>query len=143
MKYICLIRVRGIVGVTAPREETLSRLRLRRKYACVVLTNPKDSLLGMLTKVEHDVAYGEISKEMFEKLVEKRGQVLDKAKKKHSPKEIVEALEKGKRYEELKMKGFFRLHSPRGGVKSTKLIYPAGILGNNKDYMTKLVEKML
>lgn len=132
-----------MVGVNQKRTETLSRLRLRRKYACVVLVNPTSVDKGMLKRVRHDVAYGEISNETFEKLIEKRGQLVDKKKKAHSPAEVVEGLGKGKKLQDFNLKGFFRLHSPRGGVKSTKLIYPAGILGDNKDYITKLVEKML
>lgn len=42
-----------------------------------------------------------------------------------------------------KLKGKQGLHPPRGGFKkSTKLEYPKGILGKNKD-INKLIERML
>ncbi|MGC9309895.1 MAG: uL30 family ribosomal protein [Candidatus Nanoarchaeia archaeon] len=42
-----------------------------------------------------------------------------------------------------KLKGKKGLHPPRGGFKkSTKLEYPKGILGKNKD-INKLIERML
>ena len=65
------------------------------------------------------ISYGEISEDMYKKLVEKRS----------------------KKDKEGNMKPFFRLHPPRGGAK-TKLHYPKGILGENKD-MEKLLERML
>jgi hypothetical protein len=40
------------------------------------------------------------------------------------------------------LKGFFRLHPPRKGIKS-KLQYPKGVLGDNKESINKLIERML
>jgi len=54
---IAIIRIRGKVGVARDVEETLNRLRLRRKYACVVVREKKE-ILGMLKKVKNYVAYG-------------------------------------------------------------------------------------
>ena len=72
---ICLIRIRGEVGVRREIEETLNRLRLKKKYSCVVIANPKEEQLGMIKKVKDFVAFGEINSSMFEKLLEKRGQL--------------------------------------------------------------------
>lgn len=143
MKFLCAIRVRGIVGVRQKLEENLDRLRLRRKYSCIVLVNPDKSQTGMIQKSKNDIAYGEISRELFEKLIEKRGQLVDKKKKIEEVKKIVDGLEKGKKYSDFNLKAFFRLHSPRGGVKSTRLHYPQGILGDNKEGISKLLEKMI
>ena len=55
---------------------------------------------------------------------------------------IVEELEKGKKYEELNLKPFFRLHPPRKGIKS-KLHFPKGVLGDNKEKINELVKRML
>jgi len=120
--------------------ETLSRLRMRRKYACVVL-NPSKEQEGMIKKVKDLVAFGEISKETLEKLIEKRGQLVDK-KKKLDVKKVVDELEKGKKYESLNLKPFFRLHPPRGGIKS-KVHFPKGVLGNHRDKINELVLRML
>ncbi len=140
-KMICLIRIRGEVGVRREVEETLNRLRLKKKYSCVVITNPKEEQLGMIKKVKDFIAFGEINSSMFEKLLEKRAQPVDKVKK-INPKEAAKEIEKGKKYEDLNLKPFFRLHPPRGGIKS-KESYPRGVLGNHKDKINELLERML
>ena len=122
-------------------KETLHRLRLRKKYSCIVL-NPNKEQTGMINKVENLVAFGEINKETFESLIEKRGQPVDKKKKKIDTKKVVEELENGKKYEDLNLKPFFRLHPARGGI-NTKIHFPKGVLGNHGDKINKLVEKML
>lgn len=137
---ICLIRIRGIVSLEQQYEETLARMRLRRKYSCVVINGTKENM-GMVRKVENLVAFGEISKETFERLIEKRGQPVDK-KKKVDVKKAVEGIEKGGKYEEFNLKPFFRLHPPRGGIKS-KVHFPKGVLGNNGPAINKLIERML
>src|SRR3989338_217539 len=111
---ICIIRIRGEVNMDRDVAETLSRLRMRRKYACVVI-NPNKEQEGMIKKVKDLVAFGEISKEK---------------------------LEKGKKYESLNLKPFFRLHPPRGGIKS-KAHFPKGVLGNHRGKINELVLRML
>ena len=138
---ICIIRIRGEVNMDGDVKETLHRLRLRKKYSCVVI-NPNKEQEGMLKKVKDLVAFGEISKETFEKLIEKRGQLLDKKKKKADAKKAVGDLESGKKYEDLNLKPFFRLHPARGGM-NTKVHFPKGVLGNNGESINKLVERML
>ncbi|PJE81166.1 hypothetical protein COU58_03685 [Candidatus Pacearchaeota archaeon CG10_big_fil_rev_8_21_14_0_10_32_42] len=115
---IAVIRIRGQVGLDQDVKETLFRMKIRRKYACVVL-EPNKINTGMLKKVRNFVSYGEISKDVYEELVKMRG----------------------KKDENGKLKPFFRLHPPRGGAE-TKLHYPQGILGENKE-INKLIEKML
>ncbi len=137
---ICVIRIRGKVNVDKEVEETLSRLRLRRKYSCIVI-NPNKEQAGMIKKMRNFTAFGEISKSALEKLIEKRGQVIDK-KKKIDAKKIVEELEKGKKPSDLNIKPFFRLHPPRGGIKS-KIHFPRGVLGNHGSEINKLIERML
>lgn len=116
---IAVIRIRGQVGLNKNIIETFSRLRLRRKYVCVVLDNPNDAQKGMVEKLKNFVSFGEISKDTYKKLVDARG----------------------KKDKEGNLKPFFRLHPPRGGAK-TKFHYPQGILGENKE-MDKLIERML
>lgn len=137
---ICIIRIRGQVALKKKVVETLNRLRLRRKYSCVVM-NPKKEEFGMIKKIANFVAFGEIKKEVFEELIEKRGQIIDKTKKIDS-KKIVEELLKGKKYDKLNLKPFFRLHPPRKGIKS-KLHFPKGVLGDNKEKINDLVLRML
>ncbi|MCK5149983.1 uL30 family ribosomal protein [Candidatus Pacearchaeota archaeon] len=118
---ICLIRIKGQVGLKKKVEETLYRLRLRRKYACVVL-DPTKEQLGMIKSVRNFIAFGEISEETYKKLVEARG----------------------KKDAEGKLKPFFRLHPPRKGIESKKHFgVGKGVLGDNKEKINELVERML
>ena len=116
---IAAIRIKGQIGLSKIFSETLFRLRLRRKYSCVVFEKPSKIEEGMLKSVRNSIAFGEISKETYKKLVDARG----------------------KKDKEGNLKPFFRLNPPRGGAK-TKFHYPKGILGENKE-MDKLMEKML
>lgn len=111
---IAVIRIRGQVGLRKDAAETLNRLRLRKKYSCIVVAKPKKEQLEMINSVRDFIAFGEISPENYKKLLEKR---------------------------KTKIENFFRLHPPRGGIKS-KLHYPKGVLGENKE-MNKLLERML
>ncbi len=111
---ICVIRIKGKVGLKKEISETLNRLRLKKKYSCVVLEPTKENM-GRIRKVENQVAFGEISDEMYKKLLEKR---------------------------KTKIKNFFRLHPPRKGIKS-KVHFPKGVLGNNKEKINDLIERML
>lgn len=139
---ICAIRISGATGLEKRVKETLNRLRLRRKYSCIVIRETKGQL-GMIKKMKDFVAFGEINKETFEKLIEIRGKPIDK-KKKIDAKKIIEELYKGKRYEELNLKPFFRLHPPRKGIDSKKHFgVGKGVLGNNKDKINELIERML
>lgn len=137
---ICAIRIHGRINLKKEIAGTLDRLRLRKKYSCIVL-NPTKEQLGMIKKVRDFVAFGNIRKETLEKLIEKRGQLLDKNKK-IDAKKTSDELEKGKKYEDLNLKPFFRLHPPRKGIKS-KLHFPKGVLGDNKEKINDLIERML
>lgn len=128
------------MGINKDINETLNRLRLRKKYSCVII-KPKKEQLGMIKKIRDFVAFGEISDEIFKKLIETRSQIIDKSKK-IDVKKIIEEIKKGKKYQELNLKPFFRLHSPRKGINA-KLHFPKGVLGNNKDKINKLLERML
>ena len=143
-KMICAIRIRGQVGIDRGMKETLDRLGLMRKYSCIVLS-PADATkkAGMIKKVLNFIAFGELGKKDLEELIEKRGQPIDKSKK-IDAKKAAEEIEKGKKYEELNLKPFFRLHPPRKGIDS-KFHFGKGkgVLGNNKDKINDLLRRML
>lgn len=137
-----IIRIKGIIGISKNIEEALYRLRLRKKFTCVVLRE-KPELNGILKKIRNFVAFGDISKEVFIKLIEKRGKKIKKDVKIKKPEEIVQEFsEKEKKLEEFNIKPFFRLHPPRKGIKS-KLHFPKGVLGNHKEKINELIERML
>jgi len=140
---LAIIRIRGDVNISQSVRETFNRLRIRRKYSCVILAKPSAIELGMLKKIKDYVAFGEIDKSTFEKVVEKRGQLIDRSKKIDLKKAAGE-IESGKGYKESGLKPFFRLHPPRGGIESKKHFgVGKGVLGNHKNQINKLIERML
>ncbi|PIN94594.1 50S ribosomal protein L30 [Candidatus Pacearchaeota archaeon CG10_big_fil_rev_8_21_14_0_10_30_48] len=130
---IAIIRIRGMVDVNSDVQETLSRLKLRRKYVCVIIEE-NEVLRGMLKKVRNEIAYGKIDDETLKELIKQRGQKIDKKKE-------IKPL-KGLDFEESNLKPFFRLHPPRGGIKS-KEHFPKGVLGNHKGKINDLIRRML
>ena len=119
---IAIIRITGNVKLRKDIAETLNRLRLRKKYSCVVFEKPNEVQLGMVNKLRDFIAFGEINKETYEELKKKRG-FKDK---------------KGN------LKSVFRLHPPRKGIESKKHFgVGRGILGNNRDKINELILRML
>lgn len=143
MEKIAVIRIKGQVKLKHEVKDTLDRLRVRRKYACVVFTKPTKQQEGMIKSVKDFVAYGQISDETFKKLVEARGKLIDK-KKKTDLEKAAEEIAKGKSYEDANVKPFFRLHPPRGGIDA-KVHYgkAKGVLGDNKEKINELILRML
>ncbi|MCK4647697.1 uL30 family ribosomal protein [Candidatus Pacearchaeota archaeon] len=114
---IAVIRIKGQVGLKKEIVETFNRLKLRKKYSCIVIEDVTKEQIGMIEKVRNFVAYGEINDETYKELVEKRGG---------------------------KIKNFFRLHPPRKGIDSKKHFGVAkGVLGNNKEKINDLIRRML
>jgi len=114
---IAVVRISGQVGLRKEIKETLDRLRLKRKYSCVVFEKPTEIQLGMINHVRDFVAYGKIKEEDYEKLKEARGQ---------------------------KGTNFFRLHPPRRGIDSKKHFgVKKGVLGNHQDKINELIRRML
>ncbi len=114
---ISVIRISGDVNLNKEVRETLNRLRLRRKYSCIIIEEPTEVQLGMIKKVKDFVAFGEINPETYKELLEKR---------------------------KTKIKNFFRLHPPRKGIDSKKHFgVKKGVLGNNKEKINELIRRML
>ena len=142
-KLLAVIRISGILHVRNDMANTLDRLMLRRKYSCVLISSNNKNLCGMLKKVRNFVSYGTIDNNILEKLIKERGKSVEgnKRKVKIDDNEVVKGLIEGKKLNEFGLKPFFRLHPPRGGIKS-KMHYPKGVLGENKE-INKLIERML
>ncbi|MDP2925414.1 MAG: uL30 family ribosomal protein [Nanoarchaeota archaeon] len=139
-KLLAVIRIAGEVKLNPDVRITLDRLRLRRKYACILMDSSNPSLTGMLKRVKFSVAYGEINKDTLAKLLKARGKPL--VSQDFNPEKMSEEIFNGKNLEEIGFKPFFRLHPPRGGIKS-KLQYPKGVLSDNKENINKLLIRML
>ena len=113
---IAIIRIAGQVKNKKEVNETFERLRLGKKFTCRLVDEKDDVRLGMVKALKDNAVYGKISDELVKEIKEKRGK---------EGKEV------------------YFLHPPRGGFKkSSKIAYPKGILGNNKE-IDKLLSRML
>ena len=132
------IRIAGRVGMSPREGEILFNLRLRKKYSCVFI---KDK--SLLDVIKNKIAFGEIDKETLALLISKRARKPGKKPVSESVDVIIKKLEEGKSLSDLGIKPFFSLQPPiKGFRKSTKLLYPKGVLGENKD-IDDLVRRML
>ncbi len=139
---LAVIRISGKVKMNKKLEETMNRLRLRKKYSCVLLSE-RPEIMGMVKDLRNFVAYGEIEEKTLLELVKARGKTFGKRNEKiANPEKITKDLLAGKSMAELGMKPWFGLHPARGGI-DTKSHYPKGVLGNNKQDINKLIERML
>ena len=110
-----MVRIAGQVKNRAKDNETLKRLKMNRKFACVLVEEDDKIRMGMVKSVSHMVAYGKVD-EAFVKELKKARKDVD---------------------------GVYFLHPPRGGFKrSSRLPTPKGILGKHDD-IVKLVGRML
>lgn len=115
MSNIAIIRIKGPVRQSSEVEYTMNMLHLKKKHNCVILGS-SPSLMGMIKKVEHLVAWGEINAETA-KLLEKR-----------------------------KKGNIFALQPPKGGFarKGIKLPFKLkGSYGNYGEKINDLIKRML
>lgn len=131
-----------MVNMTEKMQETLYRIKLRRKYAAVIL-QPTTNNIKLLKRIRNHVAYGNISREVLLELIKKRAQPKDKSRK-INPEKVLEQLEKGN-LSSLDIKPFFRLHPPRGGIDAKNHFSTSrkAVLGDNKEKINDLVRRML
>jgi large subunit ribosomal protein L30 len=141
---IAIIRIEGQVKVAKEVKITFERLNLGKKFACTLM-NETPEKLGMLQVIRSGVAYGKIDKETLKELIEKRGRPLKKNAKIDAEKLTEEILNSkiDRTMKDFGLKPIFSLHPPRGGLKSSKLYYPKGVLGDNKEGINALIRRML
>ena len=110
---VLVVRIAGQVKNKAKDNETLKRLKMGRKFACVLVDENDKIRMGMVRAVGHMVAYGDVGEDFVKSM---KGRLKD---------------------------GVYHLHPPRGGFKkSSRLPTPKGILGKHED-IVKLVGRML
>ena len=110
-----VVRIAGQVKNLKTQNETMNRLKLRKKFTATFVEEDDAVRMGMVKSIDKKVAYGKVSEEFVKELNEKRP-----AKE-----------------------GIYFLHPPRGGFKkSSRLPTPKGILGKHEDFV-KLVGRML
>jgi ribosomal protein L30/L7E len=113
---IAVIRIVGQCKLKGKTVETLNRLKLRRKFTCILVDEKDEIRMGMVRAVEDSVAYGVVDDKFVKEMKEKRGK---------------------------EGKDVFFLHPPVGGFKkSSKVAAPKGILRKHED-ISKLLGRML
>jgi|SRR3989344_4282944 len=155
MTKIAAIRIRGTMGISNDKRDTLNLLRLFNKNYCVVLEN-NSNYIGMLTKAKDYITWGEINEEVFSLLLKERGRIAGNKRfmenylneKKFDLDNFVKDFFSNKK--SLKdipgLKRFFRLKPPlhgfeRGGIK--KPFSLGGVLGYRKDKINDLIKRMI
>jgi len=157
-RWIAVVRIRGTVNRRKTERDTLAMLRLHKpNHAVIIPLN--ESYKGMLIKINHLIAWGELNLKTLKKLLKKRGRAtgnkrltddLVKEYTKGEIKTIDELAEKIWKKEikikELKwLKPVFRLHPPSGGWRGTvKRSYElGGSYGYWGEEINKLLENMI
>lgn len=112
---VLVIRIAGQVKNLKTQNETMNRLKLRKKFTAILVEESDAVRMGMVRSLDKKVAYGNVSDDFVKELKEKRP-----AKN-----------------------GVHFLHPARGGFKkSSRLPTPKGILGEHED-IVKLAGRML
>lgn len=138
---LLIIRIVGMVEIPDNVQATLYHMNLRRKYSAVLMAETPENL-KILERVRNFVAFGIISTDNLAKLITLRGKPIESKDDIDAP-TVIKGLEK-KSLRELRVKPFFRLHPPRGGIDSKKHFgVGKGVLGDNKEHINKLLERML
>ena len=70
---IAVLRITGKVKNKQTTNETLSRLKLEKKFTCRLVENDDQVRIGMIKAVQDSVVFGKISDELAKELTEKRG----------------------------------------------------------------------
>lgn len=148
-----VIRVRGDVHINEKFQDTLNLINLTRVNH---LSLVEEKQRGMLKKVEPYITWGEICKEVFAKLLEKRGKLRGDKKlsesflKENKLKNFEELAEKIlKDRKELKAMGIklvFRLTPPKKGYERKgikKSFSVGGVSGYRGKKINELIEKMM
>ena len=155
-KRLAIVRLSGQTGIKKQIKDTFQLLRLYNKYTCTILLS-SPNFLGMIQKINDFVTWGEINKETFKLLLEKRGKITKKEKfsekylkdkTKLSLDEFAEQFINAKKdFKDVPgLKNFFKLCPPKGGFEKngTKKAYSlGGALGYRKEKINELIVKML
>ncbi|MCL4365263.1 MAG: uL30 family ribosomal protein [Candidatus Marsarchaeota archaeon] len=134
-KLLAVVRVRGSMGVRRELNETMKRLNLERVNNLVLIYGTRSNI-GMIKKVGDFVTYGEIRKDMLERLLSEKGG--DKAKGE------ADAIASGKKNPKAVISIPIRLRPPKhgyGGIKHNFL--HGGALGYRGEEISRLLERMV
>jgi large subunit ribosomal protein L30 len=120
MVKIAAFRIKGQFSTKEEFLQTMDMLGLKRKNACIIIDDTPNNM-GMIKKVKDFITYGEISKEVLDKLSKKKEPLVKTEKK------LV-----------------FNLPNPIGGFKHTKRGYnEGGDLGYRGKEINALLERII
>ncbi|MGC8710116.1 MAG: uL30 family ribosomal protein [Candidatus Micrarchaeia archaeon] len=135
-KLLAVIRVRGRVNVRHSISETLKRLNLNRVNNLVLVHATKSSL-GMINKCNDYVTYGEASKEVVGKLLQKKGIEVDEDK-------INDLFTGKKSAKELSIGMPIGMKPPKHGYEHIKKSFStSGSLGYRGEKINDLIKRMM
>lgn len=154
-RCIVAVRVRGISDVRGDIEDTLKMLNLTRNCHATLIDN-RPSYLGMLQKVQNQITWGEVSKEVTALLLKERGRLVGgkKVTDEYAQRvgydsidklaEIIYNLEV--EFKSLSdIKPLFRLHPPKRGFKGSvkKSCKSGGETGYRGEAINNLIKRMV
>jgi len=145
---IAIIRIRGNVNVTKKIEDTMQILKLKAVNNCITV-QLNETTKGMIQKIKDYVTFGTINEETFKKMMLKwgkttQGQKVTEQYLKEQKTTMKEIYEGTKKFKDTGIKQPFRLHPPRKGYEGIKKPFTmGGALGNRKEKINKLLERMI
>ena len=116
-QLIAAIRIRGESGMIPQIKDTLQSLNLKNQHNLVFLKSTPN-VIGMLKRAKDYITWGKVSAETVSEVETKKGK-------------------------EVKI---YRLNPPRGGFERKGIKQPfttGGVLGDRKDAINALIQKML
>ncbi|MFA5084650.1 MAG: uL30 family ribosomal protein [Candidatus Paceibacterota bacterium] len=142
---LIVVRIWGDVKLNPDTRMTFRLLGLKKKFWCTIVDNSGEKM-GMLKKVQEGICYGKANADVLKEMIIKRAKTGKKQAKIEEKKvdDFVKKFMEGKgKMSELGINNVFALHPPRGGFKkSSKLLYPKGILGKNEK-VNELISRMI
>lgn len=156
-KMLAVIRVRGKVHLRKDISDTMKLMNLTRINHCVVVPSTPQ-YMGMINKAKDYITYGEISPEIMNKLLSKRGMLMGNKKltdnyiSKNTKYKSIEELSKNivdfnaELKEVLDLKMVFRLRPPKKGYDRGGIKHPyslGGALGYRGEKINELLDRMI
>lgn len=138
-----VVRLRGSAKINPKISDALEKLRLRRVHNCTLLQGSKTNK-GMLLHVEDFITWGQVDVHVLEKMLEKRGRSKSGARidTKHA-KVIANKIIKDGTVNSSDVRPVFGLSPPSGGLRSIRLQYPRGDLGDRGEKINDLLMRMI
>ncbi len=138
-----VVRIRGSVNVSRDVKDTLRLLRLTRVNHCVLIPMGPD-YEGMLQKARSRITWGEVSQDILERLVTKRGRLPgDRRVPEREARGLARKILKEDSVRDTGLKPVFRLSPPSKGYRSVRLDFPRGDLGNRGEKINELLKRMI